>query len=453
MTDEQKYADEILAAVRQEHLFVYWESLSETERKQLLTQILCLPIEVIKCQQSIIAQDNVTDDMHYGSYPYSECKGHENITGQSFIGEGNVGCLIVAGGRGSRLRFFGPKGAFPISVIKRKSLFQMLAEKIVATGLQQRCVLPVAIMTSPENHNATLQFFADNNYFGLSRGQIDFFSQTTLPLLDETGSLFLDSPYHIAEAPKGNGEALTRFYETGLWHKWKDDGVSVMAFIQVDNPLADPFDSSMIGEHLSQNNDVSIKAIFRENIYEKVGVIVSRYGQCAVVEYSELGNSECSAIDGVGRLKHSCANISNYFFGMDFVGKVAQNGDKMPLHVAHKAAGCLGEDGRSRCPQQPNAWKFEMFIFDVLMFAENVGVVVYPRGQCFAPLKNSEGADSPETVRRALQERDRSVFYELTGYDVTTRHFELDQQFYYPTDMLKKRWQGRLLPETAYVSP
>jgi len=53
-------------------------------------------------------------------------------------------------------------------------------------------------------------------------------------------------------------------------------------------------------------------------------------------------------------------------------------------------------------PSRENALKFERFIFDVLPLAERWALVEARRAEEFAPLKNATGADSPETVRRAL---------------------------------------------------
>jgi UDP-N-acetylglucosamine/UDP-N-acetylgalactosamine diphosphorylase len=51
-------------------------------------------------------------------------------------------------------------------------------------------------------------------------------------------------------------------------------------------------------------------------------------------------------------------------------------------------------------PNTPNAWKFERFIFDVLLVAERALVVETDRATEFNPLKNSEGTHSPEDVRQ-----------------------------------------------------
>lgn len=55
-------------------------------------------------------------------------------------------------------------------------------------------------------------------------------------------------------------------------------------------------------------------------------------------------------------------------------------------------------------PNQPNALKFERFIFDLLPHAKNPFVVEYAEPDVFAPLKNAPGAsrDTPEYVHEFM---------------------------------------------------
>jgi UDP-N-acetylglucosamine/UDP-N-acetylgalactosamine diphosphorylase len=62
----------------------------------------------------------------------------------------------------------------------------------------------------------------------------------------------------------------------------------------------------------------------------------------------------------------------------------------------------LDETGQLVQPTRENAFKFEMFIFDVLPLAERWTLVETQRAEEFVPLKNASGPDSPEAVRQAL---------------------------------------------------
>src|SRR3972149_8197563 len=125
--------------------------------------------------------------------------------GRALLREGKLGCLILAGGLGSRLGHEGPKGTYPITPIRKKSLFQLFAEKIRAAENRYQTTIPLAVMTSPQNHEETIRFFETHNYFGLKKENLFFFSQHELPLLDE-------KRYPLSvKAPDGNGYALRYF--------------------------------------------------------------------------------------------------------------------------------------------------------------------------------------------------------------------------------------------------
>ncbi len=437
----------------QQHIFEYWETLSETQKEALLRQVHFLDLETLALQQKILSESvEKSGDPLEAFSDYAKAGNQENYQlGKKLISEGLVGCLIVAGGQGTRLKFEGPKGLYPVSIIKQKTLFQVFAEKIVAAGQQAGRPLPVAIMTSSLNHPITVGFFEEHDYFGLDRAQVSFFQQTDLPFLDQKGDLFLEEPFKIAMGPDGNGSSLEGFLKSGIWQKWSDQGVKYLNFVLIDNPLADPFDAELVGFHDQQKDDVTIKCVARRNAEESVGLVVRKGNKVEVVEYSEIPQEERRALDLHGDLKHNCANLSLFCFNMSFIKEIADL--QMPLHKAWKASKYLSSEGVTKTSPKPNAWKYEKFIFDVLPWAEKVSVLLYPREHCFAPLKNFEGNDSITTVRAALQKMDRLTFENLTGVCPPERPFELAQDFYYPTPDLILKWRGKNLPEEDYILP
>jgi UDP-N-acetylglucosamine/UDP-N-acetylgalactosamine diphosphorylase len=318
--------------------------------------------------------------------------------GDRLINEGKVGCIVLAGGQGTRLGFAGPKGMFPISPDDNKTLFQLFAEKVVAAGKLTNKPLAIAIMTSPENHNQTVDFFQQHDFFGLTPDQVDFFPQTTLPILDEWGELIRDHHGEVITGPDGNGSVFEAFVTSGLKDKWVNQGVRIVNFVPVDNPLADPFDSEFVGYLNAGEFDLAVKAIFRVDPSERVGVLVERDGKVQVVEYTELSEAEKFARDEKGDLIHRCANITLLALNINKISAV-----DLPLHLAHKAIATPLDPK----PLTPNAWKFEKFIFDIFPLIERIGVLVYPRNECFAPLKNFSGEDSIETVQKALRDQSR----------------------------------------------
>lgn len=379
--------------------------------------------------------------------PPFEHRGNEQriFRGRKAISRGEAGCVIIAGGQATRLKSDGPKGAVPVSVIRNKSLFQLFAEKTIAAGKD----LPLAFMVSEANAVATEAFFAAHNLFGLKPEQLSFFIQNNLPLQDEHGQPFYIRPGELAMGPDGNGSFFECFSTCGLWEEWHRKGVRYVSVALVDNPLADPFDAEMIGYQEESGAEVVVKCVERIDPEEKVGVIVQKNEHIEVVEYGEFPQEENCALDADGRLKHRLANISAFSFSMPFLKAMAAV--DLPLHRAHKISPYLDLQGNTLTPTTPNAWKLEKFIFDVLPLAQKVGLILYPREECFAPLKNATGNHSLETVRAALWRRDRQLIEQLTGLPAPEAPIELSQEFYYPDDEMRQFWKGKAVSAGVYV--
>jgi len=71
-------------------------------------------------------------------------------------------------------------------------------------------------------------------------------------------------------------------------------------------------------------------------------------------------------------------------------------------HVARKRIPYYADDGTTKTDKM--GWKFELFIFDVFQFADNLQALEVKRSEEFSPLKNSEQepSDNPITCRRHL---------------------------------------------------
>jgi UDP-N-acetylglucosamine/UDP-N-acetylgalactosamine diphosphorylase len=443
--------------IGQEHLLEYWNVLSTEERQELLEQIDSIEEQVFFAQRETVVNPQEIKDLEIAPFTDFDISGSNEhfVIGKKIIAEGQAGCLLIAGGQGTRLGCNGPKGLYPVTIVKNKSLFQLVAEKVLAASRQANRPLFLAIMTSSVNHEETFNFFEDHNYFGLDKNQVYFFSQTDLPFLNSEGNLFLETRSKLAAGPDGNAASLKHFVSSNIWSEWYEKGVRYINYIPIDNPLADPFDAELIGFHHQQQSDLVIKCIKRENPSEKVGVILKNHQKVNVIEYSEITAEERDARSDDGNLKHLCCNISLFSFKMEFVKEIAdEHYNKFPFHKAWKAAKYLNELGETKTSEQPMAWKFEKFIFDLLPYAQTIKALLYPREVCFAPLKNAQGADSIVNVQASLQKFDRETIAKITGIMPSeNQKFELHPQFYYPTEELLAKWKGSQLPEQAYIEP
>lgn len=309
-----------------------------------------------------------------------------------------MGVLILAGGQGTRLGFDGPKGCFELPLADKKSLFQLHFETIKTKGANGS----VAIMTSPLNHEATKAYLEKHNWFGLHPDQVDLFEQELIPMCDDQGNLFLDAPDHIAESPAGNGKALFHLHNSSIWAKWRERGIEYIQVVPVDNPLAKPFDGELLACHETSHAELVLKCIERVNPEEKLGVIVVKDGQLMIREYSEVSTEVKTGQLPDGRLRYYLGNSGLFSCSMDFVERMAEADFSMPWHLAHKQGECLVETPEGWTTEKVWIWKFETFIFDLFPSAHSYQIIVGDRKQCFAPLKNLTGPDSPETVAEAV---------------------------------------------------
>ena len=361
-------------------------SQHEVEPKQIDNEVLKRQLALLEGKEETFKEMQVCRNI------YISGDANAQALGDSLIDDGRVAALIIAGGDGSRLQFSGPKGAFPLT-FDGKTLFEILCQKIVQRSLLAKNELVVAVMTSPKNHNATVEFFHKNKFFNLNESQIDFFQQSNLPFLTAEGKFVLDND-QIVFGPAGNGLVFHHLKSAGLLNKWKRGGVKYINLIPVDNPLADPFDPELVGLMETKRLDALIKCITRENIDESVGVVAEVEGKTLVVEYFEIPENERRAKNDDGTFKFLLANSGMLGFNMNFAVQVANKPiAEMPLHKTLKKISSLKD--------APAAWKFERFIFDTLKWTNHCAALLCDRKKVFAPLKNREGLNE---VIAALQQ-------------------------------------------------
>lgn len=237
--------------------------------------------------------------------------------------------------------------------------------------------------------------------------------------------------------PNGNGDFFRAFVANGIWQKWADQGIEMVRIMAVDNPLALPFDYELFGFHERQNNELSIQTIKKTEPTEKVGTLTQVKQTISVLEYGEFTDTSTEQY----------ANIGLYCFSMDFIKKASEM--QLPMHRAKKAVKMWPNE---EIPKEPNAWKFEEFVFDAFLAANRAGALIFPREQTFAPVKNTEGEDSLQTAQQAVLSHEKELFKEVSGQmPPESAEFELSAEFYYPTEAFKEKWQGKPLPQSPYV--
>lgn len=304
------------------------------------------------------------------------------------VHSGEVAVVLMAGGQGTRLEHPGPKGTFSFEGV---SLFELQARQILSfKNAQGELNVHWYIMTSDINHEETLAFFKEHNYFAVPVENIHFFKQEHFPPLTKDGKLMLTAEKDIMLTPNGNGGIFSSLKNSGMLTEMEKSGVKHVFMNNVDNVVVKVLDPALVGLHVTENNDITSKSITPKP-GESVGRLAVMNGDKGVVEYTELpaGSED----------KFTNANIGIHMYSMDFLNKAA-NGD-MPYHLALKKLEHLDDDLNV---VKEEVLKFEKFYFDAFKYAVKHNTLQVDRTGEFSPLKNKAGNDSIETALKDLTE-------------------------------------------------
>lgn len=368
--------------------------------------------------------------------------------GEAALRAGKVAAFTVAGGQGTRLGYDGPKGTFPVTPLKEKTLFEVFAAKLRAAEVRYDVRIPWLIMTSTLNHEATKEAFEQAGHFGLNPEQVMFFSQGRMPAVDFEGKILMESPSSVAMTPDGHGGSLRALVRSGAIERMKSLGVEAISYFQVDNPLVQVIDPAFIGFHLKSKSGMSSKMIPKAYAGEKVGHFCVQDDRMCVVEYSDMPMSMQEEKDGDGNLRFIAGSIAIHILDVDFVEALGGDSSEvaLPFHKAVKKIKTIDSQGNPVSPSEPNGVKFEMFVFDALPFSRNPVVIETLREDDFSPVKNATGVDSADSSK-ADQIRQWTRWLKAAGVNLETDEtglpdvvFEVSPLFADSESAFLKRW-------------
>ena len=393
-----------LASCGQEHVLSQWKKLSAKARAALLSQVETIdPKSIARCREALKAGAATVDNSKGAAPKVSVLKGaalaKAVAAGEGELKAGRVAALLVAGGQGSRLGYEGPKGCYPIGPITDAPLFYFHARKILARSRRYGRPIPFYIMTSEANNAATVECFRANGYFGLDPKDVFFFTQGMWPGMTKDGKIILDAPGHVFMSPDGHGGLLAALKRSGALDDMKRRGIKSVFFCQVYNPLVEIADPAFVGYHVLERSEYSLKLCAKRDPFEKVGMPMLVGGRYRMVEYTEMTKEQCLRKKG-GKLYYLYGSPAIHVFDRAFLAREAAKA--MPLHLAFKKIPCV-VGGKVVKPAEPNGYKFEKFIFDILPNARRAAFLAFDQKDEFSPVKNAEGNDSPATCRADLR--------------------------------------------------
>lgn len=387
------------------HVLKYYEELSGEEQEALVAQIENTDFEVLslcKHKEELNPRGKITP-IEVMQLPEIEQKREEYTRcGLEAIKAGKVGAVLLAGGMGTRLGSDAPKGVYNIGLTKDVFIFQRLLENLLDVVHQADAWIPLYIMTSDKNHEATTAFFKEKNYFGYDPDHVTFFMQDMAPASDYQGKVYMEAKHKMSASPNGNGGWFLSMMKWGVVDKIREAGVEWLNVFAVDNVLQRIADPCFVGATITTGSAVGAKVVKKNAPDEKVGAMCLEDGRPSIVEYYELTEELMNAKDAQGEPAYNFGVILNYLFREKDLEEIVAK--KLPLHIVEKKIPYLNEQGELVKPEEPNGYKFEQLVLDMIHELDSCLPYEVVRNYEFAPIKNKTGIDSVESARALCRE-------------------------------------------------
>ncbi len=216
-------------------------------------------------------------------------------------------------------------------------------------------------------------------------------------------------------------------------------------------PICDPM---LVGYHLLSDAQITTQVVKKRFATEKVGNVVSVDGRTRIIEYSDLPQDAAELTNPDGTLKLWAGNIAVHLFERRFLESMQNMASALPFHRAFKSVPYVDEKGNLHKPSQPNAFKFERFIFDLLPMAEKSLVVEGDAAEVFAPVKNADGAatDTPSATKKAISDLHKK-WLRAGGATVSEEAIvEIHPSWALDADETKAKASGMVISHNTYLN-
>lgn len=399
-------AKQKLEPLGQTHLLRWFDTLTETEQDDLLAQIDALDPSIF----DVFSTYKNTGEAERGKLEplgaltlsdIAESRERFEHAGLDAIRQGKVGAVLLAGGMGTRLGFDKPKGMFNIGETRQLSIFQCLINNLMDVVEKAGAFVPLFIMTSEKNDEDTREFFEEMKYFGYNPEFVHFFIQDMAPAVDSNGKVLLEEKGRLATSPNGNGGWFSSLVKAGFLGFLQREGIEWLNIFAVDNVLQRITDPCFVGATILSGCDCGSKVIAKADPQERVGVLCLEDGTPSIVEYYEMTDEMITRREADGTLSYNYGVILNYLFQVSILTDIMN--DHMPVHVVNKKVPYIDENGELVKPSEPNAYKFETLVLDMIHMQKSCLSYEVERSHEFAPVKNADGVDSVVSARELLR--------------------------------------------------
>ena len=384
----------------QMHVLKYYDELSAAEQEALLAQIDKTEFDVLKNAKNLGKASKRGTFEPLAAMQLSEIEAKKDEftkIGTEAIKQGKVAACLLAGGMGTRLGSDDPKGMYNIGLTKEVFIFQRIIENLLDVVKATDSWIHLFIMTSEKNHEKTVNFLTEKNFFGYKADKITFFKQDMAPASDYEGKVYMEEKGRISTSPNGNAGWFSSMLKAGLDETLHAEGIEWINIFAVDNVLQRICDPCFVGATIANGVEVGAKVVKKNAPNEGVGVMCLEDGRPSIVEYYELTQEMMDAKDAAGDPAYNYGVILNYLFNEPALERIAKK--ELPLHVVEKKIPFIDENGNPVKPEKPNGCKFEQLVLDMIHELDSCLPYEVVREKEFAPIKNKTGIDSVESAR------------------------------------------------------
>ena len=397
---------EKLTKYGQEHALRHFDELNEQEQRALLDQIEGLDFSMIHFvhdRDELPARGEISP---LGAMELDEIEANKEKffrIGVDAVKQTKVGAVLLAGGMGTRLGSDNPKCMYDIGITKHVYIMQRLIENLMdVVNAADGVAVPLFIMTSDKNHDATVGFMKEHNYFGYDPERIWFFKQEMAPATDYDGKVYLEEKNRIASSPNGNGGWFISMDRAGLLDVVHELGIEWLNCFAVDNVLQRMADPVFVGATIDSGCAAGAKVVRKAAPDEKVGCLCLEDGKPSIIEYYDMTPELMNAKNEKGDPAYNFGVILNYLFRVKDLERIMN--EQFPLHIVEKKIPYMNEQGEYVKPEAPNGYKFESLVLDMIHQLDSCLSFEVERWKEFAPIKNKTGVDSVESAQELCRQ-------------------------------------------------
>lgn len=328
---------------------------------------------------------------------------------------GHTGIVLVAGGLGERLGYSSIKIGLPVELLTGTCFIELFIESILAIMERTNSHIPLAIMTSEDTHQRTVDLLSTLKHQEYIQ-TITLMKQEKVPAIIDNEGRFALEKGELSGKPHGHGDVHILLYQYGIVQKWLNEGKKWIMFIQDTNPF--PFKAFASALGVSKRfgyamNFLGVPRIPKEAMggvarltkpgandqivcveYNIIDTLMKSSGQPGDISNKELGIGSPETAN----FSPFPGNINTLLFDLEkYLAALQRSGGAMPEFVNPKYA-----DSTKTVFKSPTRLECLMQDFSKMFNPdEKVGFTMYDRWISFTAVKNSL-ADAVQKANQGL---------------------------------------------------